>query len=326
MSVCILRSKKAYDARVGDQDGAINADVALGQLGAFMGILKEWGDARPKLSRTWTTIEKALSETKQAVIVLEGASWNILDYVDGMKFRNWWRTTVDSIFASPTWPFECPVSTVASHHISDDVLMTTLRNMAGVEMANRNLSDLTVDLAFGILIGGLGSPPHVDTSPCPLTMFNTAKGEVDSLVSLALAVGYLIQGRKYFWALPPRGGHTKSFLELYRDKSPNDISEYEDIFREDILKGGVPHPFQGQFSMGWPSEQEWDDMKKVEGVNNHFHPAIAGDRYIVVDGTFHAVCNDPDLQPVAVAHDDHWVGGYSDLAHLRPKLASLCLF
>ena len=75
--------------------------------------------------------------------------------------------------------------------------------------------------------------------------------------------------------------------------------------------------------MGWPSERNWDAMK-TEGINNHFHPVFAGDRYIVVDGTFHAVCNDSDLQPVAVAYDDHWIGGHSDLSRLRLKYASTC--
>ena len=51
---------------------------------------------------------------------------------------------------------------------------------------------------------------------------------------------------------------------------------------------------------------------------------IAGDRYIVMDGVLHAVCNDVDLQPVSVAHDDSWMGGYSDLATFHPKLGSTC--
>lgn len=182
---------------------------------------------------------------------------------------------------------------------------------------------MTTFLAYGILIGGKGSPPHVDSMTNIMSRFIDDTGNDNYLVDLEVAIGYLIQGKKYIWALPPKGGKSKLYLEFYRDKPSQLDTVAEQLWRGDIYSDGVPHPFQGEYSMGWPTEAEWDAMKGA-GIHNHFHPLLAGDRYIVMDGSFHAVCNDPDLQPVSVAADDAWVTGYSDLCYLRHKLASTC--
>ena len=310
------------------QDDYLDPAIALGQLGAFITLLDQWkrdgeNKRRPRLSRKWSDIEKALSDTKQAMLVLESSSWNILKYVDASTFKRWWTTVVDKIFKGTTWPYECPVSCTGLHLKGDRLLSRLQDHCAKTLPESKDVDELTIHLAFGLLIGGMGSPPHCDTMTNILSHLTNTNGLEDVHVHLVLAVGYLIQGKKYFWALPPKDDYTKKFLDFYRDRPPTDITEEQQVFRDDILNGTIPHPFQGSFSMGWPTETDWDDMK-FAGISNHFHPVIAGDRYIVMDGVLHAVCNDVDLQPVSVAHDDSWMGGYSDLATFHPKLGSTC--
>jgi len=103
-----------------------------------------------------------------------------------------------------------------------------------------------------------------------------------------------------------------------------EIAQYERRFRDMLFQGRVPDPFQGVHSMGWLSEDDWLGMDSV-GLSNHFHEVIAGDRYIVVDGAFHAVWNHPKYQPVSVAHDDLWTGSLSDSQVLVRRNAQDCI-
>ena len=89
-----------------------------------------------------------------------------------------------------------------------------------------------------------------------------------------------------------------------------------------IRHGGAPPQFDGHHSFGWSSVSDWDNMAK-EGLCNHFHPARAGDFFIISEGTVHAAINDKVDHPVSVTFDDHWMGSHPDLYFLRPYLLSL---
>ena len=174
-----------------------------------------------------------------------------------------------------------------------------------------------LDFAFAVLISGKGSPPHIDTIAHLPSQTWDSNGRMCYDVTTTLAVGYIVEGVKYFWALPPRGGAGVAYLNFMRGRRPQDMTIRERDFRRSVLGDTVPHPFQGRSSMGWPSTPDWTTMGE-NGINNHFHAVIAGDVYIVVDGAFHAVWNHVRYPPISVAHDDGWVcGGYvSDVCRL----------
>ena len=178
--------------------------------------------------------------------------------------------------------------------------------------------------AFAVLVGGDGSPPHIDTVTDLLSGERSlVRALARFLLELTMAVGYLAQGIKYFWTLPPKQGHARRFIEFNRTRLPVDMTGGEREFRDRIFDDKVPYPFRGAFSMGWLSELDWKQMGD-EGINNHFHRLVAGDRYIVADGAFHAVINHPLYQAVSVAHDDRWVASRSDLGRLGDTIAGSC--
>ena len=55
--------------------------------------------------------------------------------------------------------------------------------------------------------------------------------------NLALAVGYVIQGHKYFWCLPPKGGKTQKYLEFYRNRKAIGQTVAESKHRKAIQLG-----------------------------------------------------------------------------------------
>ena len=91
------------------------------------------------------------------------------------------------------------------------------------------------------------------------------------------------------------------------------------MYRKDIYNGDIPHPFQGLHSMGWPCMSQWADFQSSKEFQklSHFHEVFSGDRYIVVDGSWHAVVNNMDFQPAAAAFDDRWLGSGGDIVKLR---------
>jgi hypothetical protein len=227
------------------------------------------------------------------------------------------------MFVGTTWPFACNVSLMNMNLLPKEQ-HDELRAALFSEAKDMNLDECIVDFAFAVLIGGKGSPPHVDTIANLLRPNNTSGKQRDWMVDLTLAIGYLIQGVKYFWALPPKGQHARRYLEYYEQRPPPSMTTAQKLFRKDILEGRMPHPFQGKYSMGWPSETDWRGMMENKGIPNHFHKLVAHDIYIVTDGSFHAAWNSPDYQTASVAHDDAWAGGQPDLRSLTAKLTSDC--
>jgi hypothetical protein len=165
-----------------------------------------------------------------------------------------------------------------------------------------------LEFAFAVLISGKGSPPHIDTiAHLPSQRINS-KGKLCYDITTTLAVGYIVEGVKYFWALPPHGGASVEFMNFMRGRRPQDMTIRERDFRRHVLGDAMPHPFQGRSSMGWSSTVDWTTMGE-KGINNHFHAVIAGDVYVVVDGSWHAVWNHVIYTPISVAHDDEWICG-----------------
>ena len=185
------------------------------------------------------------------------------------------------------WPYENDQS-ISRLHFTESQYRKALKADFAIDVKTPSRSSIRA--GFAILAGGIGSPPHVDT------MYDIS----DCATNAHLAVGYIAQGIKYFWALPPKGGHFKRFLDFFRERSPVAITPEVKECRDTIYKGEVPPAYQGVHSMGWPCVDQWNVFKSTEAFQNlaHFHEVFAGDLYIVVDGSWHAVVNNVNFQPV----------------------------
>ena len=348
VSVCVLRSRSLYK----DRSEAGNLDE-LANMGAFQSTLEKWGLANGPdesiIGTPWGAIRDRLGQCDMSgadPISLPVPSWQMKAWAVPADFKKWWQKVVDKPLAglnvppsSPGetfWPTEGHLSPVGSNLTESD-LFDRLQECVGAETKIATVDEGICALTMATLVGGYGSPPHIDTSVNLLSPSN---------VDLTTAVGHLIQGVKYFWAVPPKGGHAQKFLDFYQTRLPvgldpkttkkclsdfrrhqatgKEDSEVPDtvaqtVFRDAIYAGKVPHVFQGKFSMGWPSEAQWNEMKD-HGVCNHFHALYAGDIYIVLDGVFHAVVNHPVYPPVATAQDDDWSASVADLRRLTPSV------
>ena len=298
-----------------DQD-----DARLGELARlFDGVWSEGAEMQERLVLSRRD-RQDLERARSPLVSKFNGSWDITHWASVDAFKKWWNDVTIPIMGGTVWPVECEASeasTLLPKEQKECVLdLTDLKGEPTVDEA-------IVDRDFAILVGGKGSPPHVDTITNILSKHKNAEGHDDWSVELTLAVGYLIQGFKYFWALPPRGQQVEDYLKYQREHEPVGLTAREKAFRADILNGRIPHPFQGRFSMGWSSEAEWRDMRP-KGINIHLHKVLPGDVYIVAAGTFHAVFNDADKQPASAAHDDAWVGGHPTLQYLKKKLGSHC--
>jgi len=304
VSVCVLRSRKAkYEDK---------APATIAKVGHFKDLVtREWKSDPQRLGQNW---DVACAHLEQEVVPQASAEWEVTNYVDTSTFRQWWGRTVDAVIQGTTWPLQCDQSIVSINTSEAQQLLLLQRDFH----LKCDLIGCVVCTYFAILIGGTGSPPHIDTI---LTLHNREPPPSDNVyVHTCLAVGYIIQGFKYFWALPPSGGYAQKFIDFYRDRVPPDITDAQARWHRDISDGRVPQPFQGERSIWWPSETAWDLMQGDCNINNHFHRLIPDDRYLVVDGVFHSVWNDVEFRPVSVAHDDEWYGSQSDLNALQPTL------
>ena len=328
VSVCVLRSASQYAQNMANQpeddDNSVTSRMA--RMGDFERTVDtEWErktePPRGKVGFTWNHITRKMKEAKTSLLSLPGTSWLPTLYATTTGFKKFWEKTVDAVFTSTTWPLECEISCAGLYHPENE--RTAFFQWFYGKHPDRQTSTLDaniIDFSFAVVIGGEGSPPHIDTITDLLSADPTDGDDARFTLETSLAIGYIIQGIKYFWALPPRKGYSDRFIEFYRTRLPVDMTENQQTYREQIFDGDVPFPFQGRYSMGWPSEGDWDQMK-IKGVNNHFHRVIAGDRYIIVDGAFHAVINHPWYQPAAAAYDDRWINSRSDLNRLRPTFA-----
>jgi len=166
------------------------------------------------------------------------------------------------------------------------------------------IEDVTT-LGFAILVGGVGSPPHIDSLHCIASQ----------RMRTALAMGVIIQGVKYFHAVAPRGKQVQGFRRTLNRTRAVKMTKQQLQYRHAVCHKRVPEPFQGIHSMGWPSESSWDALDDA-GVPKHFHELFAGDIYIVVDGSWHCVINHPSYNAGSVAYDDRWIGSISHYEQL----------
>ena len=265
---------------------------------------------------------KAFDEEDQPLNATLAGDWAIPRWANVASFKKWWDDVTVPVVGGTVWPVECSASKAHPHLIDKTEHYREMRAFSSLK-GDPSLAELTVELDFAILVGGTGSPPHVDSISNLLSRHQNAEGHDDWNVELTLAVGYLIQGYKYFWALPPRGDQVRNFLDYHRRNVPVGLTSRQQSFRADILTGTVPHPFQGNYSMGWSSEAEWRAMAE-RSINTHVHQLLPGDIYIVTDGTFHAVFNSVRYQPASAAHDDTWSHGRPTLGYLIAKKGSQC--
>jgi len=308
VSVLVLRSKS--------RDGKTLAEKA--RLGAFADLIeKEWRNPSPSYSGTtmkWTNMKKRLGE-EGGDMVRKSPAWDVFDWVTPDSFKSWWCNTVESIFEGTTWPFECGESLRQFSMLTEEEMVSMLRARRLKIVDGTRYDCKTADiisLCFGVLVGGWGSPPHIDTHHNMLT------GDTRT----SMAVGYIVQGIKYFWTLPPKGGYGHKFVRLLADcKSPG-LTEAQLAYRQSFKDVESPHPFQGTFSMGWPSVSEWAHLS--QHVPGHFHIVQAEDRYIISDGSFHGVANHPRFPAAAIACDDDWIGSSSDFQALCPRESHFC--
>ena len=301
VSVCILRS------RTETKDWKTNAEKA--RLGRFEHVVKthlstpkQYSQAKYMTSADW----EALRTEGSALLDLHTDSWNVKYWGSEIRFKKWWTTDVESCFKDTVWPYENDQSTSRWHFTSGEY-QTALKK--GFDLNVNTPARRSIRTGFSILAGGIGSAQHVDT------LFDIST----DVVNPHLAVGYIIQGIKYFWALPPKGGHFARYLEFFRERLPCNNTPEVKLYRKDIYNGDIPHPFQGLHSMGWPCMSQWADFQSSKEFQNlsHFHEVFSGDRYIVVDGSWHAVVNNMDFQPAAAAFDDRWLGSGGDIVKLR---------
>ena len=334
VSVCILRSKSRWEAaevKAAGSDAKFEEEIA--RMGSFEKlVVGEWGmeggvKKAQALRLKWATLKRRLAKGGEAHVDLGANSWAPEFYAKIDKFKKFWLNRVDSIFDGTTWPMACEASAFGSEYgeVEDqEAFMKWFFSLPVDKREGKTFDENVVYHSFAVLVGGCGSAPHVDTVTDMLSSDSSILRELaDFLLELTLAVGYIIQGIKYFWALRPKKGHADRFIEFNRTRLPVDMTGGEREFRNRLFEGKVPYPFRGAFSMGWLSEQDWKQMG-IEGISNHFHRVVAGDRYIVTDGSFHAVVNHPLYQPVAVAHDDRWVASRSDLNKLGATVVGTC--
>ena len=103
----------------------------------------------------------------------------------------------------------------------------------------------------------------------------------------------IVQGVKYFFVCKPDGPEPESLLNSFINFNDMKRTQEETETREKFEQKSLPPPFQGKYSLGQCSVEEWDSLEQ-NGCPNHFHSLYAGDIYIILGGVFHAVYNDPN--------------------------------
>ena len=224
---------------------------------------------------------------------------------------------MDKHFTSTTWPFECIASTTA-WSLDKTQQLKWLQEYLGVDYKKDSLDYCAVELCFGMLVAGEGSPPHIDT------MTNIASCAIPGRpyrfsFAPSMALGTLIQGIKWIWALPPRGNYVQRFVDFHRRRPAVDMTQEQKQVRDDLHRGVSPTPFMGVHSTGWPSTNSWNAMKSEGEMPNHFHSLFPGDLNIVVDGSLHSVVNDPRFHTASLTFDDIWIGSNSDTTLFQSK-------
>ena len=320
VSVCILRSKKMHTAEAKLDE--------LANLGQFTDVATTLGWTQDNLSvaeSKWNDVLEKLS-TKSSSLVELPANLELLETPNSAAaFYSWWETQFVSTFNESLWPFQGENS-INPWHLSDDEILKRCRDLLLAGLSDKevveqsstimagDLKENTMKLAFAPLIGGEGAPPHIDTAGDLVS----ADGKT-YVLRLALAVGHIIQGIKYFWSLPPKGGHADKYLAFCQSHLPVDMTDAQRRYRQALMVDDeVPPPYQGCNSLGWPSEEDWNKMP-AHDLPNHFHAVYSKDGYLVTDGSLHGVINDATYQPAAVACDDMWCAGCSDFSTLKPS-------
>jgi len=301
IGVAILRSKSGNENRT--------TEVEQARMGTFGNIVdKEWNIKRPPevLNMTWTAMRAQLSEPKLDAIPVS-PRWDVLDWVNAVDYKAWWAKTVDGPVVDGTWPFE---NTKSGHKFRLTDTQLTKRIKSKSESKYHGCMDtMNVDLAHALLIGGKGSPPHIDTH------VNLASG----VWEVSNAVGYVAQGLKYIWCLPPKGQYGRKFVNYLSSNLSPGLTRKQGLYRSALLDNECTPPFANQNSMGWPAMSEWQCMSDT--LPMHFHQLQAGDRYYIGEGTFHSVVNHERYTPVSMACDEEWVGsGQSDFQSLKLRI------
>ena len=332
VSVCVLRSRSQHD-NISAEHGSGTAIDDFARMGRFKEVYEtEWVDVRagdykrPVLSSyiddmsappEWDDVMAKMSAADTDLLELSPSNWDLETFVPYERFKAWWSKETDKWAETPTWPLLSRVSTALRVYAEEDLGAVVAEFMDNSESLDSNIMDLT----FGVLIGGLGSPPHIDTITDVPRGASEMREISDYRIHTSMAMGVVIQGVKYFWAIRPKGKPIQDYLSWCRVNPPPELTAKQRDVRRMLLDGHMPYPFQGMWSMGWASERQWDSMPRA-GICNHLHPVYGGDGYIVMDGCMHSVINNRRLQPVAVAFDDTWLGHGSYLEDwLRANLS-----
>ena len=335
VAMCVLRSKSASDALLQMEDEIRSDQVA--KMGDFAKAVTQWGLKGPNGvpldvdSDDWAKILQSFSTRGGSMtsdVIEPLTDVDLLESATDTSFKTWWQNRTESLnIQGTTWPSQCEAS-LNAWHLEKEQMLTRCCALLNLDaetdeqktrLANATLDDCIMHLMFGTSIGGEGTPPHIDSHADIVAM---KEDEKTYKVTLSLACGYIIQGVKYFWCLPPKGGHFAKYLDYIRHrKAVGQVAE-ETKYRSMLRHGGVPPQFTGYNSFGWSSVRDWDNMDN-EGLCNHFHPLRAGDFYLISEGAVHAAINDKVDHPVSVTYDDHWMGSHPDLYFLLPCLRSL---
>ena len=166
VSVCILRSKKAFEAKVNNCEDVTAFEVACAALGTFEQVVAEWGLGRDPsdLGLPWTLVKDRLSKSDSNLIELGPDTWGVSNYGIESIFKAWWQREVDSIFNDTSWPFECTQSVVGYNSSVEDQ-SEMMRTYLG--KPKYSLDESVVEFCMATLIGGKGSAPHIDVLSSP---------------------------------------------------------------------------------------------------------------------------------------------------------------
>jgi hypothetical protein len=131
----------------------------------------------------------AFDEADQLLNTRLAGDWAIPSWANVASFKKWWNEVTIPVMGGTVWPVECSASKAHPHltdkaeHLHELLALSTLNGQP-------SLAEATVDIDFAILVGGTGSPPHVDSISYLLSRHRYEEGLDDWAVELTLAVGY----------------------------------------------------------------------------------------------------------------------------------------
>ena len=324
VSVCVLRSKtkcprdittactrnvQAFEELV-TRWGGKGAAVANTRQGGSLTILPEASDQVAHghhTQRVFSPLIRHYTKTDKAEIFrrlrdgvpfrLTPRSWAVDVWCKkAERFHEWWKTVVDKPFLpNTTYPFFSSLS-VLGRTMSESAMVSAMKKEYKDVRRNATPHEVIQNVHYAVLVGGTGSPPHFDT------FWHLSS----NMIQCTDAVGIIIQGCKFFHAVPPNGTKLYTFEGFFRHREPCGRTDEHDQVRRDLANGVTPRVFQGTHCLGWPSIRQWREYG-IENCN-HFHALLPGDIYIVVAGAWHCVVNHRQFIPVSVANDQEWIG------------------